>query len=66
MKAKKLNKIYDVNEITKNRYLKDGFDIYDDKGNLIENAPSKTVPYEEYEKVKKELEEIKKQISKTK
>ena len=60
MKAKKENKIYEVDKITMDRYIKEGYDIYDDEGKLIKNAKNKTVSYEEYEKVKKELEELKK------
>lgn len=64
MKAKKDNKVYEVDKTTKNRYVKDGYDIYDDEGKLIESAKNKTVPYEEYEKIKKELEELKKKALK--
>ena len=59
MKAVKENKVYDVDKVTKDRYLKAGYDIYDDEGKLIQNASNKTVSYEEYEKVIKELEELK-------
>lgn len=60
MKAKKENKVYEVDKITKDRYVKLGYDIYDDEGKLIENAKNKTVAYEEYEKLQKELEDAKK------
>lgn len=60
MKAKKENKVYEVDKIIKDRYVKLGYDIYDDEGNLIEHAKNKTVAYEEYEKVKVELENAKK------
>lgn len=59
MKAIKENKVYTVDNTTKDRYVKAGYDIYDDNGKLVENAKNKTVPYDEYEKVKKELEELK-------
>lgn len=59
MKAKKENKVYEVDKVTKDRYAKAGYDIYDDDGKLIQGSKNKTVPYEEYEKVKKELEELK-------
>ena len=64
MKAKKDNKVYEVDKITKDRYVKDGYDIYDDEGKLIECAKNKTVPYEKYEKIKKELEKLKKKTLK--
>ncbi len=33
MKARKENKVYDINEASKQTYLDQGFDIYDDNGN---------------------------------
>ena len=42
MKAKKENKVYEVDKATKDRYTKAGYDIYDDEGKLIENAKNKT------------------------
>lgn len=60
MRAKKENKVYEIDKTTKDRYAKLGYDIYDDEGNLIENAKNKTVAYEEYEKLLKELEAAKK------
>ena len=59
MKAKKENKVYEVDKITKDRYVKAGYDIYDDDNELIENGKNKTVSYEEYEKIKIELEKAK-------
>ena len=35
MKAKKENKVYEVDKTTKDRYTKAGYDIYDDVGKLI-------------------------------
>jgi len=60
MKAKKENKVYEVDKITKDRYIKEGYDIYDDEGKLIESAKNKTIGYAEYEKIKKQLEEANK------
>ncbi|EEC58166.1 hypothetical protein NQ488_04825 [[Bacteroides] pectinophilus] len=60
MKAKKENKIYKiVTEEEKNRYLKEGFDIYDDSGKLLEYSPAKKIAYSEYAKLLKENEELK-------
>ena len=64
MYAQKANKVYQVNEVTKDTYLAQGYDIYDDKGNVMERSPKSSVPYSEYEKVLNELEKLKK--SKTK
>lgn len=59
MKAKKENKVYDVNETTKIRYLAEGFDIYDDNGRILEMSDKKTISYEEYEKVLNEIKKLK-------
>ena len=59
MKATKGNKVYTINEASKNRYKAEGFDIYDDDGTLLEYGQGKTVSFEEYIAVKKELEELK-------
>ncbi len=59
MKAKKENKVYEVDKMTKDRYVKFGYDIYDDEGRLIENAKNKTIAYAEYEELQKELERAK-------
>lgn len=65
MYAHKANKFYQVNETTKDSYLAQGYDICDDKGNVIERSPKSTVPYSEYEKVLKELEKLKKSKAKS-
>jgi hypothetical protein len=56
--AKKDNKVYDIEEVDKKRYLEDGYDIYKD-GKISEYSPKKTISYNEYVKVKTELEELK-------
>ncbi len=62
MKAIKGNKVYTVDETSKRAYLSQGFDIVDDKGDIIEHSPVATVPYSEYAKLKAENEELKAQI----
>ena len=59
MLAIKANKVYRVDEVSKKSYLAQGYDIADDKGNVIEHSPKSTVPYADYEKVLKQLEETK-------
>lgn len=66
MYAKKANKVYRVDDVTKEGYLKQGYDICDDEGNIIEHSPQATVPYAEYEKLRKELEELKETTTKRK
>ena len=49
MKAKKENKIYQINtEQEKERYLKEGYDIYDDDGKVLTYSPLKKIAYSEY------------------
>lgn len=60
MKAIKGNKVYRVDKNLKDKYKQEGFDIYNDEGELIEASSTKTVSYKEYEEIQKELEEVKK------
>ena len=64
MLAKKSNRVYRIeSEIDKKRYLERGFDIVNEKGEIVEASPSKTVSYSKYiEEVnayKKKIEELK-------
>lgn len=56
--AKKDNKVYDIEEVDKKRYLEDGYDIYEN-GEIKEHSPKKKIAYSEYVKVKEELEKVK-------
>ena len=59
MIAVKANKEYRVTEENKHIYLNDGYDIMDDNGKIIEYSPKKTIKYSEYQKLEKELAELK-------
>lgn len=59
MKAVKGNKVYTVSEEGAKTYQQQGFDIYDEDGELLQYGAGKTVSYEEYARLKKELEEAK-------
>ena len=59
MKALKGNREYAISEAEKSFYKKQGFDIVNDKGEVIEYGAGKTVPYEQYAAVMQELEELK-------
>lgn len=60
MYAVKQNREYAVNnDVEKAAFIKDGFDIVDDKGKLITAGRGKTVSYEQYEKLKAENESLK-------
>ena len=60
MKAKKENKSYRIkDELEKNRYLKEGYDIYDDDGKLLEHSPLKKIAYSAYAELKEENKTLK-------
>ena len=54
LEARKENKVYKINEVQKDRYLKDGFDVYQD-GKLIEHSPKKLIKYSDHVKKMEEL-----------
>ena len=61
MKAKKENKVYTINtEQEAQRYLKEGYDIYDDDGNVRDYSPKKKIAFSEYVKAVKEIENLRK------
>lgn len=66
MKAVKGNKVYTITETEKTLYVKQGFDITDDKGKIIENGAGKKVSFEDYEALKAENEKLKKEIKELK
>lgn len=47
LEARKENKVYKINEQQKDRYLKDGFDIYEND-KVIEYTPKKLIKYSEH------------------
>ena len=60
MRAKKENKVYQINsEAEKQRYLKAGFDIFDEEGKIIAYSPLKKIAYSEYAKVVEENASLK-------
>lgn len=56
MKAIKENKVYTINEAEKNYYIAQGYDILDDKGELLSYGAGKSVSYEEYRKAKDKID----------
>lgn len=62
VKALKGNREYSITEAEKTFYQKQGFDIIDDKGEVIEYGAGKTVSYEQYVAVVKELTELKEKV----
>lgn len=59
MKAVKGNKVYTIDETQKKFYEESGFDILDDMGKVIAYGRGKTIPYGEYEVLKRENELLK-------
>lgn len=66
MKAVKNNKVYTIDETSKESYLAQGYDIVDESGKVIERSPQSTVKYSEYEKVIAENKKLKAQVAKLK
>lgn len=50
MKAIKENKEYTVTEENKDFYVRQGFDIVNDDGNIVEHGKGKQIDYSEYQK----------------
>ena len=63
MTAEKDNKVYTIDESTKDRYAAEGYDIRDDDGKVIAYGKGKTVPYEKYQRVLQELESLRNNTS---
>jgi len=59
MQAVKENKVYTITKTEQKSYQDQGFDIYDDDGEMIAHGRGKTVPYEKYEELLKENEALK-------
>ena len=48
MKATKGNKVYTIDEVQKDGYIAQGFDVLNDSGEVIAYGRGKTVPYGDY------------------
>lgn len=59
MRAVKGNKVYTIDETQKKFYEESGFDILDDAGKVVAYGRGKTIPYGDYEALKKENELLK-------
>ncbi|MBQ8803475.1 MAG: hypothetical protein IJZ53_07580 [Tyzzerella sp.] len=67
MKAKKENKVYRITtESEKQRYLKDGYDIYDDEGKVLAYSPLKKIEYGKYVKLQEENTALKVELEEAK
>lgn len=63
MKAVKGNKEYTIDESQQKGYQDSGFDILDDDGNVIAYGRGKTVPFSDYIKAVKEIEQLHRRIA---
>ena len=59
MLAVKDNKVYRIDENSKEEYLAQGYNTCDDSGKIVEYSPSATVSRAEYDKVLAELNALK-------
>ncbi|MBY0756516.1 hypothetical protein K5V21_13785 [Clostridium sardiniense] len=62
MKASKENKVYTIAESEKDLYKQQGYDILNDEDEVIERGLGKSVSYEEYRKLKDELDPLKDEL----
>ncbi|MDM0721932.1 hypothetical protein ACV3VS_09950 [Clostridium perfringens] len=62
MKAIKENKVYTITESEQNFYKQQGYDIVNDEGEVIERGAGKSISYEEYIKLKDELDTLKDEL----
>lgn len=62
MKAVKGNKVYTVDEQTKEDYIKAGFDIVNEEGKIIQYGIGKTISMDKYNALKDECEKLKKEV----
>ncbi len=58
MRAVKGNRVYTISEREKPSYISRGFDITGDNGKVIAYGKGKSVSYDEYAKIKTELEKL--------
>ena len=65
MQAVKGNRSYKITDEQKVFYIKQGFDIKDDSGRVIEYGAGKTVPYGQYKAALDEIEELKSKLGAT-
>lgn len=62
MVAIKENRQYTINDTDVQRYANEGYDVYDDTGNIIAYGVGKTVPYDKYMKLMSQVEALQEEI----
>ena len=58
MRAIKSNRVYTIMEADVESFAKEGYDIYDNEGNLVKHGAGKSVPYEKYEALLADYEKL--------
>lgn len=66
MRAVKGNMEYDITEAQRKDFVKQGFDIIDGTGKVVEHGAGKTVPYAIYQKSLDELKRVKSELAELK
>jgi hypothetical protein len=62
MLAIKENRQYTITEVDVQSFASEGYDVYDDNGNLVAYGVGKTVPFEKYAKLMKQHEKLQDEI----
>lgn len=62
MVAIKENRQYTINDTDVQSFAKEGYDIYDDNGNIVAYGMGKTVSYEKYAKLMEQVESLQDEI----
>lgn len=62
MVAIKDNRQYTITEADVQSFANDGYDVFDDNGNLIAYGVGKSVPYEKYMKLMEQTEKLQDEI----
>ena len=62
MVAIKENRQYTISETDVQSFAKEGYDVYDDRGNLVAYGMGKTVPYEKYARLMEQVESLQDEI----
>ena len=62
MVAIKENRQYTIHETDVQSFAKEGYDVYDDNGNIIAYGVGKSVPYEKYMRLMEQVEALQEEI----
>jgi cell division protein FtsB len=62
MLAIKENRQYTITEVDVQSFVADGYDVYDDNGDLVAYGVGKTVPFDKYAKLMAQNEKLQDEI----